>query len=329
MGQIFARQVVKALTLAGQAQDVFQLTNGRLISALNFVVDVNLTTTTGTLNPHPAGVMNLLNRVEVFTSNGQTIIDLSGQDLWDMFRYVEGVEADNVALAGGVAQTTSARATVQLPFQLDDGKQPWDGILQTVTKEVNVRLTYNTPTTAGVLFGTVTGLSAVTASVRVSMEEFRADNDTRAAIIASGVQRSLRKFDYPVTQTNDAFVLDKLPKEVYRKMVLVARSTVNGMETGAVGVIDHTKEMAVKSTADNNIYQKELVRVFRGQTLQGRRNSSVPAGIIDVHLTENGSLAQSISSTTANELFMEVPAVATGTSPYIRVIVDTVKGAAA
>ncbi len=329
MIRTLARQVAKTLTYsAGQLQETFQLPAGRLINELIFQIDVGLTTTTATLNPHPAGVSNLIARLEVFTSNAKTIIDVSGQDLWDMFGKFGGYIGDNVALAGGVNATTTARQTLRLPFYLEDGQRPDDGILQTETQDVSVRITYNVPTAAGTFFGTVAGLSAVTATVRVSFDEFRVDAEARAAIKKVAVERSLRKIDYPVNQSNDAFVLDKLPKnESYRKVTLMARSTLNNMTQGDATVIDHTKEAAVKSSADNNTYQRDVVRAFRGETIQRRRDASLTAGVIDFNFLKFGSLVENIRSTTANELSLEVPAVTNANSPFIRAITDTVRSA--
>lgn len=329
MPQTFARSVVKTINVAGQPQDVFQLPNARIFRALNLQFDIAYTTTTGTLNPHPADIANAMSRFEVFTSNGKTILDLTGQDLYDLFVYRQGLAGDNVALVGAQAASSTGRMSLHIPFTLEDGKQPWDGCIETVQKEVNVRISWNTLTNNGVLFGTATGLSAVTLTCRVSSEEYRADAATVQQILASTVQRSIRGFDYPVTQSNDAFVLDKLPKnETYRKLVIMPRSTTNGNVTPTSAVLDHTKEMSVKTSLDNNVQQKDVVRVFRSNTIARRRNTGIAAGMIDVPLIADGSMAQAITSTSANELLLEVPAIFNGTNPTLRVIVDTIKATA-
>lgn len=322
-----SRQVIKTLTYNSQAQDTIDVPAGRILNELDFVLDATLTTTAATLNPHPAGLANFIDRLEVYTANGKTIVDLSGQDLYDKFAKINGIFGDNVDLVGGVvANGTTARQTLRLPFFLEDGQRPDDGILQTINQDVKIRVSYKNPTAAGTLFGTVAGLSGVSVSLRVSMKEIRADQQARDAIMKNGVERSLRKFDYSITQTNDAFVLDKLPKnEVYRKLTLMARSTVNNMTVGTEAVIDHSKEMAVKSTADNNTYQRDVVRVFRGETLQKRQDASLTKGVIDVEFLQFGSIMEAIYSSNANELFVEVPAVATGANPFVRVIIDTTK----
>ena len=320
-------QVVRTITYTGQGQDTINLPAGRFINELRFQLDCQYDVTTSTANAHPAGLANLIDRLEVVTANGKTITDLSGQDISDLFRFINAVPGDNTALhAGGAnANDNTARVTLRLPFYLNDGQREDDGILQTNTQDVIVRITWKTPTSTGSLYGTATGLVIDSLTCKVSFKEYRVDAEM-AAKLMKGVERSLRKADYAVTQTNDAFQLDNLPKnERYRGLTLISRSTTNNMTPGNSAGIDHTKEMAVRSTLDNNIWQRDTVRVFRSETIQRRGHTDVTAGVVDVPTSMFGSMVETIVSTNNDELFLEVPAVNTGTAPFIRVITDTIR----
>lgn len=331
MARILSSQPVISRNYQGQQQDPVDLPKG-FIAELIFNLEATYDVAVATVNPHPAGLANALARIEIFREDGQNLVDLSGHDLHDLFRDVNATSMDNTALHPGGASATGqvSRMTLRLPFELLDGADPQDTILESVTSDVKMRITYNNPTAAGTLYGTVTGLANVSFNIRISAEMYRMDDKTAQEVLATGSTRIIRAVQYAVTQTNDAFVLNNLPRnEVYRGVVLAARSTVGGVVTGSAAIIDPAKEASVKSSKDNNTYQKELVRVLRGRTLQRRGLSTVPAGVIDVPFIRNGRAVQAILSTVQNELSLEIPAVNTGTTPHVRVITDIIRRLAA
>lgn len=325
MEQIFARSILTNLSLKGQAQDNFEIIPGKFITHLGLQMDVTYTSTTSTVNPHPADILNAIARMEVYTSGANTLFDLSGQDIYDLFVKKRGVAGDNKALVGATAATAAtARIKVDIPFVLENGRNPWDGILETLQKKVFVKLTYNKLDADGTLFGTATGLSDVTANISVSTREYRASPEKAQELLKNTVQRIMRGADYPISQSNDAFVIGDLPEnERYMGITIMPRVTSNNNSTPSSSLIDATKRLSVKSSQDNTIYQQELVRVLRSETLQARQDSSVAAGLLDIPLTADGAISQHILSTSVNKLSLEVPAVNTGTSPTIRVVTNT------
>jgi len=322
MDQVLSRSILQTFSLNGQAQDQFQITAGKLITALELALAVTYTSTTGTVHPSPYDIANVIARFQVVTGGGSTLMDLSGQDLYDKFVKQDGVAMDNKALVGGTAQTAAtARMTIRVPMTLDGMKQPADGLLETMQKDVFVTITYNKLTDDGVLFGDTTGLSDVSASLKISTKEYVCSSSVAAYLIANSVQPIIVGNDKEINQTNDAFKIDQLPKVSYLGITIAPRVTdANGNTAPSSALLDADKAMAVKSTLNNNTYQREAVRVLRGETLVRRRDASTPDGLIDVPMTMNGSLAQYIASTSANELFLEVPAINTGTKPNLRII---------
>jgi hypothetical protein len=325
MDQLLSRSVLQNINLTGKSQYTFRLVSGHLYRGLELQFDVTYDTTTGTLNPHKADLANIISRLQVKSGNGQVFVDLSGQDLYDMFLYRGGLAGDNVALVGASAQSgATARLTLFVPFVMEHSKQPYDGLLETITKDVDVQINWNDPTTQGVLFGTVTGLANVTATLQVSSEEYSTTPAVAKYLLNTTCQRVLIGADYPVGQTNNQFVIDKLPKNAnYMNITLMPRSTANNNVNPDAGVLDFTKQMQVTSTANNTIYQQMVLRGVRGRTIQRRRNSNIADGLVDVPMTADGALSQFIYSTNAGELQMKVPAVAAGTAPTIRVVTET------
>jgi len=328
MDQIFARSVIESFSLAGgnqQSQDSFQLTPGKLIAALRFHITATFTTTTGTVHPHPADLLNILKRLEVYTGGAKTYYNLSGMDIHAKWLKRKGVSHDNKALVGAVAATAAtARLTVDVPFTLPMAKQPYDGLLETFQKKVYCKLSYNDLMADGTLFGDTTGLSDVQVNITVSTLEYRCSTARQQYLLANTVQPIIQTFDFPIAQTNDAFVIKNLPENAaFFAAQLMQRATVNGNIAPVDDIIDADKTMRVLSTLDNNTYQEDLVRNLRGETLQRYQDASLVDGLIDVPMTLDGSLLQSIASTAADELRMELPVVANGTGPSVRVLTET------
>lgn len=319
-----ANEVLATITYNGEAQQQVRLNKGMMLNGLTIQMDATYDVTGSTANPHPAGLINLIDTLEVATNNGKVIHNLAGQDLYELFGFVKGVEGDNIGLhaGGAIANDQKARQTVYFPFHFEDGQREDDAVLQTFTQDVVINVKFKKPSDNGSLYGTATGLVVDNLSCKLEAETWRATADAQKKLLA-GFERSLKRSDYGVNQTSDAFQIADLPRgELYRGIHLMARSTVNNMTQGNSSVIDHDKEMAVKFTFENTTLQRGLVRGFRSRTLQKRGRSNVTAGVIDVPFLKFGSIADHLESTTSSELFAELPVVNTGTSPFVRVVTD-------
>jgi len=310
-----------------QASDTL-IAGGRFARLDLMLESGDITTTTGTLNPHHAGLANMIARFEVYDNNNRTYIDMDGASLYDQFGANKGVFGDNVALPGGANTTASMRSHLPIFLDLHDGHEPGDTLLQSVEKTLYVKVTYNNPQDAGVLFGDNTGLAVADGiQVYITTTQFRLrdmpgkPSDLRNA---TPFARSLRSLIQPVNQTNDKFKVELPKNEEYRGVYLVAEREVNGVWVPDSSVINLDKLMYVKSTKDKNVYQAIRGRLQRSITIQERENANLPDGVFDFNFLYDGRANGTLFSSEADELFIEVAAVKHASDECrIRVVVDT------
>jgi hypothetical protein len=319
--------VLGSLTYTGQKQNTLQFPATGYFGALILQIEGQADTTTGTLYPHPAQIANLIDKIEIYDNNAQTYQTISGAAAYYLWNWMfgNGVTADNTAMAGGAnASNGTFRQEIRVPFEMEDGFMPDDTLLSSHTKDLKVKITYNSPAIAGTFFGDVTGFNLDSLTVNISYESYRLSAGHKFNSVLPPA-RSVREDIVTVSQTTDNLKVELPKNEQYRGIFLVGESLVNGVWVPSDAVFDYTKEFAIKSTRGNNTYQNALGRTYRNATLKRRGVSAsvLNGGIVDLPLIRYGKVNQSVISDNANELFLTLPVVKQSGDTRLRVIIDT------
>lgn len=308
----------------GRQQDSDDFIAGSRFGMAHIVVEApSVTTTSGTLYPHHAGLANMLARVEIYDNNKRTYIDADGATLFDKFGSVEGVYGDNASLPGGAATTAPMRVHLRVPFDLEDGLNPGDTLLQSLEKRLSIKITYRNPEDQGVLFGDTTGLVVADGiQVYIATEQFRLRGNSKLAN-TTPFARSYKASDVPITQNNDTFKLELETNQEYRGVFLVGESLQNGVWVPDANVINYDKLLSVKSTRNKNVYHALRARLWRSKTKQARRDANLRDGVFDIDFLYNGEATGTIESVETDKLFLEIPVKAQAGDTRIRYMVDT------
>jgi hypothetical protein len=317
--------VAKTLTYSGQNEDSFNLQNANRFGGLNIELTGTADTTTGTLHPHAASILNMIESLEVVDNAARTYLKLSGAALKYIFSFQNGVEGENAALAGGAAVTGGAlRQHVFLPFTLPEGVNEMDTLLQSMEKELTVKVNYINPADAGVLFGDITGLSVNSdISLHISTEQYRVRPGS-SLLERTPMARSLIEKTVNVDSTNDEFKVELPIDREYRGVFLIGESYEDGRWNPSADVIDLSKLMSIESTRDNNVYRKDKARIFRNETIKEYGNASIVGGMIHCDFLPFDRMTGTLTSTNADELFIRIPAVKQSGNTRIRVVTDTI-----
>jgi hypothetical protein len=317
MGRTYQRYTVGSKTYTGQAQDTFQLNTTNRYAALILQLEGQADTAAGTAAPHAAQVMNIIDELEISDNKSNSYMKLSGAALDYLFRWKQGVTGDNAALAAGAATNAAFRHVIEVPFELLDGFEPQDTHLETVTKDLTVKIKYQSPVGLGVMFGTPSTMALDSLVINVSAKQY-----DMAVNEPSPPARSLRENIVNFSATADQFRYELDKGTEYRGVTVVFEELVSGVWTPSNSATNLQKELALKGTQNKRTYQSELVRNLRSETLQRRELQTLPAGIVDVPFIANGRAGQNLVSDQTNQLFLEIPVVKTANECRLRIITD-------
>ena len=325
----------KNFVLSGQNTDTFDLPEGRVYVEMDMLISADVTTTTGTTDAAEAGLLKLVESLEVVDSDAKTYLKATGEMLFSAYKDERGVDYTNDGLLEATAGSGKRQLYIKVPFELMNGAEARDTNLNTVTKDLNLNINWNDPETAGVLYGDVTGLAVTNASVQIGFGEYGGYANTQNPDgtvsedpdFTTDKQRPARNrvgFVHTVEATNDeAKILLPIDNQ-YREVLLQAQEKINGIWKPSDNVISLTKEMAVRSTGDQQKHRGLLGLKWLNETYRERGLANLPDGLFIINMIRHGRLSQMRTSLKGSQLYISVPQVKTANECRILVLPDTI-----
>ena len=335
MARFFQGFERKNFVWAGQNQDSFSLPDGRVFNEMDLLISMDIDTTTSTNHASNAGMLKLIEKLEVVDSDAKTYLSVSGEALFNEYKDQNGVDYTNDGLVEGSASSATRRQYIKVPYELLNGALPTDTNLNTIDKDLTLKISYLDPSVAGVLYGTTTGLSVSGVNIRVGFGEYGGYANTQnpdGTVTEDGdftadknrPARNRVEFVHPVEATNDDAKIMLPIDSQYRGVTLMAQEKINGIWVPSAAVINPNKEVAVRSTGDQQKHRGLQTRFWRNETFRERGMSALPDGLLSINMIRHGRLSQMRQSLKGSQLYIAVPQVKTANECRILVLPDTV-----
>lgn len=317
----------KNFVVNGQNNDTFSLPDGRVFVEMDVEVSADVTTTTSTTDASNAGLLKILEQLEIVDSDAKTYLKASGEMLYNEYKDQNGVEYTNDGLLEATAGSGVRTQYIKIPFELINGALPTDTNLNTIDKDLELNITLNDPVAAGVLYGGVTGLAVTDVNVKVSFGEYGGYNGAQDPDFIADRARPARNrvgFVHTVDANQDeAKILLPIDNQ-YRAVTLMAQEKIGGIWVPSANVINLGKELAVRSTGDQQKHRGLLGRKWLNETYRERGLATLPDGLISVNMIRHGRLSQMRASLKGSQLYIAVPQVKTANECRILVLPDTI-----
>lgn len=324
-------QYVKRFYYENNKTDVYKFPKGNLISALNFLLKLEVNVVTSTASNAPDfQIWNAIERIELIQDSKRSVWSMSGQAYAMLFRAEFGsgvVAASNTTIAGAVANDVKGQEYLRVPAYPLDAIKPWDYAIDTRAHDYELKIKWRDISVAGTLFGTIGGTITKTDSENYLDLEIDvidpmpnpADGSADSLQRTAPLIVSMREDKLEVSASNSKFQIDIPSFQKYRNIVLYSTHNANTLqEIGQNNILGN--QIKIYDTR-NTFYHTINAEMVRERTSRRwGRGSSVPAGVYDVNLVAFGSVWDALVANNITDLFMDLDVTKQTNNTYVRPI---------
>ena len=231
-----------------------------------------------------AGCLKLISKVSIRRNGKDTIMDLTGEEIFLMNQVLYGCVPQITNTTGAIAANVAVNALVKIPFENILGIKKFDTLMQSVGLS-SLDMVIEIASSAGVCIDG--GTTVFTVGTTTFTLNVASDEESGAENFVFGDIRMYKAQSVPVTGASSSFQIKPLSVgNMYKGFLLITK------DTGTAGELDSTIIDNIKLKSGVEVFIDQKANSIREEMKIERSIETLKAGVYYIDLMPDGRLNQ-------------------------------------